>query len=59
MSAVVLLTGMASLTVLVGFLSFLVFCAYVVRHTGGTAGLRDVAIAVRAFRGALTLRAKR
>ena len=35
--------------VLVGFVCFLLFCAFVVVRTGGTAGLRDVAIAVRAF----------
>jgi hypothetical protein len=49
---------MSTVTVLLGFLALLVFCAYVVRRTDTTAGLRDVAVAVRAYRGALTLRAK-
>jgi hypothetical protein len=31
------------------FVSFLAFCAFVVVRTGGTAGLRDVAVAVRAY----------
>ena len=35
--------------VLVGFALYLAFCAFVVVRTGGTSGLRDVAIAVRAF----------
>lgn len=34
---------------LVGFALYLVFCAFVVIRTGGTAGLRDVAVAIRAF----------
>jgi hypothetical protein len=41
-----------------GFLALLVFCAYVLRRTDTTAGQRDVAVAVRAYRGALRLRAK-
>ena len=48
----------STVSVLVGFLALLVFCAYVVSRTGTTAGLWDVAVAVRAYRGALTLRAK-
>jgi hypothetical protein len=35
--------------VLAGFVFFLIFCAFVVVRTGDTAGLRDVAVAVRAF----------
>jgi hypothetical protein len=42
--------------VFLAFLFFLVFCAFVVVRTGGTSGLRDVAVAVRAFRGVLSLR---
>jgi hypothetical protein len=38
-----------SVSALVGFALFLIFCAFVVVRTGGTAGLRDVAVAVRAF----------
>jgi hypothetical protein len=34
---------------LIGFVCFLIFCTFVVIRTGDTAGLRDVAIAVRAF----------
>jgi len=32
------------------FVSYLAFLAYVIRKTGGTAGLRDVAVAIRAFK---------
>ena len=35
--------------VVAAFVCYLLFCAFVVARTGGTAGLRDVAIAVRAF----------
>jgi len=35
------------------FLAYLALCAFVVVRCGGTAGLRDVAIAVRAFRGVI------
>ena len=35
--------------VLLGFALYLAFCAFVVVRTGGTSGLRDVAVAVRAF----------
>jgi hypothetical protein len=38
-----------SVSALVGFALFLIFCAFVVVRTGGTTGLRDVAVAVRAF----------
>jgi hypothetical protein len=38
-----------SVTALIGFAMFLIFCAFVVVRTGSTAGLRDVAVAVRAF----------
>jgi hypothetical protein len=34
---------------LLGYICFLVFCAYVVARTGSTTGLRDVAVAMRAF----------
>jgi hypothetical protein len=56
MYAVVLVAAVTSCTVLVAFLSFLVFCAFVVVRTGNTSGLKDVAVAVRAFRGVLTFR---
>jgi hypothetical protein len=31
------------------FVAYLVFCAFVIVRTGSTAGLRDVAVAMRAF----------
>ena len=58
MSAVVVVAAITSIAVLVGFISFLAFCAFVVVRTGTTAGLRDVAVAIRAFRGVLSVRAK-
>jgi hypothetical protein len=47
--------------VLAGFVFFLIFCAFVVVRTGDTAGLRDVAVAVRAFAsvGSLSHRKRR
>lgn len=45
--AIVVLGG--AIVVLVGFLFFLCFCTFIVIRTGGTAGLRDVAVAMRAF----------
>lgn len=38
-----------ALAALVGFICYLIFLVFVVRSTGGTAGLRDVAVAMRAF----------
>lgn len=32
------------------FLAYLVFCVFVVLKTGGTEGLKDVAIAMRAYK---------
>ncbi len=43
----VLVTAVAGV---VCFVAYLVFCAFVVVRTGNTAGLRDVAVAMRAFR---------
>jgi hypothetical protein len=40
---------LSSITALIGFTLYLIFCAFIVVRTGGTAGLRDVAVAVRAF----------
>ena len=45
--AVVVLGG--AIVVLVGFIFYLRFCAFIVVRTGGTTGLRDVAVAMRAF----------
>jgi hypothetical protein len=45
---VVAVLGSAAIA-LAGFVSYLAFCAFVVKRTGGTSGLRDVAEAVRAF----------
>ena len=58
MSTVPVHRVISTVSVLVGFLALLVFCAYLVRRTGTTAGLRDVAVVVGAYRGALTLRTK-
>lgn len=41
--------GVPAVTALVGFVCYLIFLAFVVLRTGGTAGLRDVAVAMRAF----------
>lgn len=59
MDAVIIIAALASVSVLVAFLALLCFCTFVVCRTGGTSGLRDVAVAVRAFRGVLSLRAQR
>ncbi len=32
------------------FIAYLLFCSFIVRKTGSTAGLKDVAIAMRAYR---------
>jgi hypothetical protein len=45
---VALVLGSAAIA-LVGFVLYLAFCAFVVIRTGGTSGLRDVAVAIRAF----------
>lgn len=58
MSGVVVVAAITSAAVLVGFISFLIFCAFVILRTGSTAGLRDVAVAIRAFRGALSARTR-
>lgn len=52
--AVLELVGIAVIVIVVAavlaaFLGYLRFCEFVVVHTGGTAGLRDVAVAIRAF----------
>jgi hypothetical protein len=41
--------GLLALTVVLCFLAYLRFCRFVVIKTGSTAGLRDVAVAMRAF----------
>jgi len=41
--------GVPAVTALVGFVCYLIFLVFVVRRTGDTAGLRDVAVAMRAF----------
>jgi len=40
------------------FALFLAFCAFIVIRTGGTAGLRDFAVAVRAFGSVWSLRGR-
>jgi hypothetical protein len=47
-SAAVAVLGSA-VAALVGFVFYLFFCAFVIVRTGSTAGLRDVAVAIRAF----------
>jgi hypothetical protein len=44
--------GLAGI-VLLGFLAYLALLAFVVVRTGQTSGLRDVAIAIKAYRGVL------
>lgn len=51
MSVVVMVALLGAATTTVGVLGFYLLCAYVVRATGSTSGLRDVAVAIRAFRG--------
>ena len=58
MSIVVLAAAVASGTVLLAFVAYLALCAFVVVRTNDTAGLRDLAVAIRAFRGVLAVRGK-
>ena|ERR1700722_1366003 len=51
---VAMILGGAAST-LVAFALYLAFCVFVVIRTGGTSGLRDVAIAIRAFAGLRSL----
>jgi hypothetical protein len=46
---VVIASAAAAVALTVPFVCYLLFCAFVVVRTGGTEGLRDVAVAVRAF----------
>jgi hypothetical protein len=39
-----------AVSALLAFLSYLIFLRHVLTKTGSTAGMRDVAVAVRAFR---------
>ena len=41
------------------FVAYLVFCGFVVIKTGGTEGLKDVAVAMRAYKVPLLNRANR
>lgn len=43
---------------LVGFALYLAFCTFVVARTGGTSGLRDVAVAIWAFASVGSLSAR-
>ena len=47
--ALVVVFSVGAVSVLIAFVQFLRFCRFVVHRTGGTAGLRDVAVAIRAF----------
>lgn len=49
MSLVLVITLVGAATTVAGLLGFYLLCAYVVWATGGTSGLRDLAVAVRAF----------
>jgi len=49
MSVVLMIILVGAVTTVVGLLGFYLLCAYVVWATGGTSGLRDLAVAVRAF----------
>ena len=49
MSELLVVALIGSATTVVSVLGFYVLCAYVVRTTGGTSGLRDLAVAIRAF----------
>jgi hypothetical protein len=49
MSLVLMIALVGAVTTVVGLVGFYILCAYVVWATGGTSGLRDLAVAVRAF----------
>jgi hypothetical protein len=49
MSVVLMIALVGGITTMVGLLGFYILCAYVIWATGGTSGLRDLAVAVRAF----------
>jgi hypothetical protein len=44
-----------AVVVLIGFVAYLGLLAFVVTRTGDTRGLRDVAVAIRAYRGVLAI----
>lgn len=46
---VTMLLGIGAVCGLLGFVAYLRFLTFIVKHTGDTKGLRDVAIAARAF----------
>jgi hypothetical protein len=55
----VLVFALVGVSAAVGcFALFLAFCAFVVIRTGSTAGLRDFAVAVRAFGSVLSFRSR-
>jgi hypothetical protein len=60
---VMMLLGIGAVCSLLGFVAYLRFLSFIVRHTGDTKGLRDAAIAAKAFpltRGVrLTVRPRR
>lgn len=49
MSVVLMIALVGAVATVVGLLGFYMLCAYVVRATGDTSGLRDLAVAVHAF----------
>lgn len=48
-SVLAVVLGVPTIAALVGFVCYLAFLVFVVLSTGNTAGLRDVAVAMRAF----------
>ena len=46
---VTMLFGIGAVCALLGFVAYLKFLTFIVNHTGDTKGLRDAAIAARAF----------
>lgn len=49
MTGLVIVLGVPAIAVLICFICYLIFLVFIVIRTGDTAGLRDVAVAMRAF----------
>ena len=52
MSDLVVVAMVGAIVPLAGLFGFYALCAYIVRQTGGTTGLRDLGVAVGSFLGA-------
>lgn len=50
--ALVVATTIIAITSLVGWLAYLRFCRFLVKHTNDSSSLRDAAVAAKGFRGA-------